>query len=134
MKTFQIRGGDLVVGLDGRLSLITGQPKLTQDVIESLMVGRTSEGYGAGLGDMVGTLQDNVPHLLMLNIFSAMEYYQSLQALQPNLSPSERLAQVTNIYTQKVPGSRRDSAFVISIQNGQDPAPARICLLQRPSL
>ena len=134
MKTFQIRGGDLLVGQDGRLSLITGQPKLTQDVIESLMVGKTSEGYGAGLGDMIGTLQDDVPHLLMLNIFSAMEYYQSLQALQPTLSPSERLIQITNIYTQRVPGSRRDASFVIALQNGQDPNPIRICLLQRPSL
>lgn len=134
MKTLQIKGGDLVVGADGRPAFLTGQPKLTQDLVESLMVGKTSEGYGAGLGDMIGTLQDSVPHLLMLNIFSAIEYYQSLQPLQPSLTPSETLVKLVNVYTDRITGSRTNYAFVVAIQNGQDSTPTRICLMSRPQL
>jgi hypothetical protein len=135
VRTFQIRGGDLVVGQDGRPVFLTGKPKLTQDLVENLVVGKTTEGYGAGLGDMIGSVQGSVPHLLMLNIFSAIEYYQSLQSLQPNVPPSERLIQLINLYSQRAATSNKtDYQFVVVIQDGQDPKPTSICLLYRPTL
>jgi hypothetical protein len=127
--------GDIVINPDGRPNLITGQQKLSQDVVEILLVGRTDEGYGAGLGDMIGTIQGFVPASLGLRILTALEYYQGLQSTQPNVSPSEQLRRVVNVTSNRVyTGNKTDYAFSVYIQNGQDQKPLQICMLKRPPL
>ena len=134
MKTFQIVGGDIVLDDGGRPTLITGQDKLTQDVLEWLLVGTNQDGYGAGMGDLIGTIPPgSIPSGIVLKVIHAAEYYQSLQRTQIEfLNPSEMLVKLVNVTADRVSPGRTDYAFKVFIQNGTDPTPSQVCILYRP--
>ena len=135
MKTFQIVSGDVVLDELGRPVLVTGETKLLQDVMESLVVGRNKDGYGAGLADLIGTIPlGNVPAGIVLKVRQALEYYRSLQRTQPDLSPSERLIKLINVTSERIRPGHTDYSFNVYIQNGKDPTPIQVCLLHRPTL
>jgi len=135
MKTFKIVAGDLALGADGGVTLVTGRDKLVQDTLECILVDTNDEGYGAGLGELIGSVQGNISADIALRILTALEFYQRLQQQQPSVSESEKLKQIVNIQSDRVAyGSRTDYNFSLHIKNGVDPQPIKLCLLPRPPL
>jgi len=60
-KTFQIASGDWVIDRStGRPKTISDTEKLKQDVKECLSIARQSNGFGAGLEDIVGIVAEPI--------------------------------------------------------------------------
>ena len=135
MKTFKIVAGDISLDEYGRTEMITGEDKLVQDVLESLMVATNRDGYGAGLSDMIGTIPvGNIPAGVILKIMQALEYYRGIQSTQYDVSQAEKLVKLKNVTSERVHPGHTDYAFKVYIQNGVNPEPVQVCLLHRPQL
>lgn len=134
MKTLQIQGGDVVVGGDGRPIEITGAEKLQQDILEDLLVGTLPNGYGAGLGDLIGQIHGPVSTSITFKVVSALEAYQYMQSLQPYVAPEETLKSIVDVTSKRISGSHTDYQFEVVIRSG-DPKgnPIKVCLLRRPT-
>ena len=96
--------------------------------------GTTEDGYGAGLGDMIGSVQGSVPANIILRVLLALSYYQNLQSQQAYLTNEERLLSVQNVTSSRVAGSRTDYLFSVFISTGKDTQPTNVCVRYRPNL
>lgn len=134
MKTLKVAGGDFVFDDSGSPVTITGRDKLVQDVFEITVVARNQDGYGAGIGDMIGTISNYIPAKITWALIRACEHYQFLQKSHYILSKSETLKELVHVTTRRNPGSRTGYEFNVLIRNGVDSTPAQVCVLTRPAL
>lgn len=116
-KTLQIRNGDIVENaLSGRPRLIEGSAKLRQDVGEMLAVDEQTDGFGAGIRQLIGTINESefgdVPLLLSRNIRRATERMVVLQQAQRAVrTDAETLSKLSLLKATPVQGSASDYQF-----------------------
>lgn len=134
MKTLKVVGGDISFDSSGSPVMVTGEKKLRQDIIECLLVARKRDGYGAGLADMIGEVGETVPAEIVFRVTSALEKLQSLQSKQPYLSPEETLISIYGVTSERLrSSSRTDYAFTVTVRNGKNQKPVKLCILRRPA-
>lgn len=134
MNTFRVLGGDIILLDDGGVDLVTGEEKLHQDIVECLLVGRRPNGYGAGMGDLIGSVGESVPASITFRVISALETYQRMQSKQRYVTPEESLRSILGVGSSRDPsGVHTDYVFSVTVRNGKSQVPSRICVLQRPA-
>jgi hypothetical protein len=109
---FTIKNGDLVIGQDGDISLITNSQKLIQDILKGLSTPLGSnqffQNYGTLLGDLgISGINDElyVETSISSQIQSFLELLQSLQNQQilnnQKVSPNELIAAVKELHVHR---------------------------------
>lgn len=86
-RTFRITTGDLEYDVRGQPAFVTGKPKTSQDLNECTVVPVNDIGFGMGLVELIGTVQDpnDVPSLLQSRITDGITRLQRIMNLNQRL-------------------------------------------------
>lgn len=109
---FKIKNGDISIGQDGDVGLVTNSEKLIQDILKGFSTPLGSnqfyQSYGTILGDLsVSGINDNlfIQTSISQQIESFLELLQTLQAAQissgQKVSPNELLASVKQLQVNR---------------------------------
>lgn len=104
-STFTIKNGDIVYNASGSIQMVSGKDKTRQDLSEMLAIDTQSDGFGAGLAEVLEHHQDyddgldaNVEFLIRERLSAASARFIAMQKRSANNRvPSEIIARVVNI-------------------------------------
>jgi hypothetical protein len=102
-QTLKVVNGDVVVSsATGRPTLISGSPKLSQDIYEFFTVDVQPNGFGAGLEQLIGIVEVSPDMFMSMGDRQIREGFVRFLGLINNnpkigRTPSEQIANITNI-------------------------------------
>jgi hypothetical protein len=120
VNTLQILDGDVVVGAHtGRPNTITGKNFVKQLILENLTIDTLSNGMGAGISNLIGTIPDHGITLQLLfndrvrNSFNAIIFLQKYYNI--TRSNDEIIDSVRSINISALPSDSRTYVYSIVI-------------------
>jgi hypothetical protein len=120
-RTFKITSGDVDYDVRGQPAFtLSSKEKIAQDISECTLVPTDDIGFGMGIVELVGGVQDpsNVPNLIQSRIVNGIQRLKDLQSRNQRLirDDGELVAALVSVSAgPNSPGSRTDFRFSFAV-------------------
>jgi hypothetical protein len=120
-KTFKVYNGDIVTNAaTGRFTLVSGASKVSQDLNEFFTIEVLSNGFGAGIEQMIGVVESSVEMFTSLTARQILDGLSTFIRLirsspQINRTPEEQIISVSNIQVSASPSDPSTFFFSVNV-------------------